>query len=197
MRPRAFTLLELLVVVAIIALLSAIAVPNFLEAQTRAKVSRAQADLRTLAVAVEAYAVDWNSPPLNGVLIAGGAIQNPQINGTGSPAHKFPHEGLTTPVAYLTAIPVDPFIVPPSGPVGWQPLTSRPFYTNFPWFTHVTQPAPPMVIAEKWARYGPWVLAAAGPDRDRLDLVRDLFYDPTNGTISDGDVIRSPRTGGR
>jgi type II secretory pathway pseudopilin PulG len=48
----------LLIVVAIIAILAAIAVPNFLEAQTRAKVSRTHADMRSLATALEAYAVD-------------------------------------------------------------------------------------------------------------------------------------------
>jgi prepilin-type N-terminal cleavage/methylation domain-containing protein len=56
-----FTLIELLIVVAIIAILAAIAVPNFLEAQTRSKVSRVKTDMRSLATAIEAYAVDNNS----------------------------------------------------------------------------------------------------------------------------------------
>ena len=61
----AFTLIELLIVVAIIAILAAIAVPNFLEAQVRAKVSRTISDMRTLNTAIEAYAVDFNLHPPN------------------------------------------------------------------------------------------------------------------------------------
>src|SRR5690606_13569858 len=60
---RGFTLIELLIVVAIIAILAAIAVPNFLEAQVRSKVSRTKADMRTVATALEAYAVDSNHYP--------------------------------------------------------------------------------------------------------------------------------------
>lgn len=57
---RGFTLIELLIVVAIIAILAAIAVPNFLQAQTRSKVARTYTDMRTLATALEEYAVDYN-----------------------------------------------------------------------------------------------------------------------------------------
>src|SRR5215213_6311347 len=55
-----FTLIELLIVVAITAILAAIAVPNFLEAQVRAKASRAKSDLRTLVTAAETYVIDNN-----------------------------------------------------------------------------------------------------------------------------------------
>ena len=60
---HSFTLIELLIVVAIIAILAAIAVPNFLEAQTRAKVARVKNDLRSVATAIEAYRVDTNKYP--------------------------------------------------------------------------------------------------------------------------------------
>src|SRR6056300_980877 len=63
---RAFTLIELLIVVLIIAILAAIAVPNFLEFQTRAKVSRVKSDHRSLATAIEAYYVDNNQYPAMG-----------------------------------------------------------------------------------------------------------------------------------
>lgn len=188
---RGFTLIELLIVVAIIAILAAIAVPNFLESQTRAKVSRVHADMRALATAIEAYAVDNNSYPLNGIIANGGVIQNPQINGALAAAHKFPADGLTTPIAYVSDVFFDPFVMLNPVQESWRPMFSRYFYTNFDWFTKITEPNPPPVIAQKKATYGTWVLAGAGPDRDRLDLSRDVYYDATNGTVSDGDVIRS------
>jgi len=38
---------------------------NFLEAQTRSKVSRVKADIRSVVTALEAYYVDWNNYPTN------------------------------------------------------------------------------------------------------------------------------------
>ncbi len=52
---KVFTLIEILIVVAIIAILAAIAVPNFLEAQVRSKVSRTKSDMRSVATALESY----------------------------------------------------------------------------------------------------------------------------------------------
>lgn len=65
-KPHAFTLIELLIVVAIIGILAAIAVPNFLNAQMRAKVARVNGDLRALAMGIEAYRIDENAYPPNG-----------------------------------------------------------------------------------------------------------------------------------
>jgi type II secretion system protein G len=172
---KAFSLVELLVVVAILAILSAIAVPNFIEAQTRAKISRARTDMRTLATALETYAVDHNAYP--------------QSNFVPRFQRMIP---LTTPVAYLTTIPTDPFNPPDTGA---GPFRSRGDYS----FGSM-----PLDSASRFA------LASDGPDLvNDTDPIRfypgytsGLFYgqvpgftytlyDPTNGVVSRGDIFRA------
>ena len=60
--PRAagFTLVEIMIVVAIIALLAAIAVPNFLRARKRSQATRILEDLRLIDSAQDQYAIETN-----------------------------------------------------------------------------------------------------------------------------------------
>jgi prepilin-type N-terminal cleavage/methylation domain-containing protein len=59
-RPSGFTLVEIMIVVAIIALLAAIAVPGFLRARKRAQASRILNDLRLIDSACDQYAIETN-----------------------------------------------------------------------------------------------------------------------------------------
>ncbi|MEW6235544.1 MAG: prepilin-type N-terminal cleavage/methylation domain-containing protein [Candidatus Omnitrophota bacterium] len=86
-----FTLIELLIVVAIIGILAAIAVPNFLNAQIRAKVSVVLSEERGLCEAYLLYRLDNSSYP-------------PHIDG-----HPAQHHFVTTPIAYYSRSVFDPF----------------------------------------------------------------------------------------
>lgn len=95
-RLLGFTLIELLIVVAIIGILAAIAVPNFLNAQMRAKVSRVVSDMKALSMAEEQYRIDHNQYTFDGDCNVGGAEHLSYIP-------------LTTPVSYINSIPEDEF----------------------------------------------------------------------------------------
>lgn len=60
-----FTLIELMVVIVIIGILVAIALPNFIGAQDRAKISSVKANMHTFQTIVETYGVDFGGvyPP--------------------------------------------------------------------------------------------------------------------------------------
>jgi prepilin-type N-terminal cleavage/methylation domain-containing protein len=62
-----FTLVEIMIVVAIIALLAAIAVPGFLRARKRSQASKILNDLRMIDAAVDQYAIETNRTSGNAV----------------------------------------------------------------------------------------------------------------------------------
>jgi len=195
---KGFTLIELLIVVAIIAILAAIAVPNFLEAQTRAKVSRSKNDLRSLAMAIEAYRVDDNEYPIL-PLPAATRFKIPD-------AHGWPRQYglwfiLTTPVSYITSIPHDAFFRLFSQQWGiWQDyyrVWNLANHTNSSLLGSTPWGYPSTVTLAK--NGGIILMASVGPDRveDAADGsaagsgigIRGLIpYDPINGTVSWGDI---------
>jgi prepilin-type N-terminal cleavage/methylation domain-containing protein len=213
---KAFTLIELLIVVAIIAILAAIAVPNFLEAQTRAKVSRTKSDQRTLATAIEAYRVDNNAGPTDAGNGAGG-IWRPYANPPGNrltdprPNYSIGFE-LTTPIAYITSIAslVDPFKVGNLREYEADPnLWGRQFYnfSNIAYRNKAGNVQPFTAYPILAVFMGDWALMGAGPDKyvnnlpginrdfSSTSIPRGKAYDPTNGTVSNGDVYRSQKFG--
>ena len=68
-RRGGFTLVEIMIVVAIIALLAAIAVPGFLRARKRSQASRIINDLRLIDSAVDQYAIETNKASNAPVLV--------------------------------------------------------------------------------------------------------------------------------
>ena len=69
-RSKGFTLVEIMIVVAIIALLAAIAVPGFLRARKRSQASRILNDLRMIDSAVDQYAIETNRRTGDSVAVA-------------------------------------------------------------------------------------------------------------------------------
>jgi len=199
MTRKAFTLIELLIVVAIIAILAAIAVPNFLEAQTRSKVSRGKADMRSIATAVEAYKVDSNQYPMDYQFYQFGGMLGDQFANCCLGR-------LTTPVAFMTSLPFNVFKYKPGN---WYDGDPRWYgYKSDLRWREILLPRFQSDPDAEFAYH--WVLMSVGPDETTnwgeymlfgekiLDKQTSggvgggdgCLYDPTNGTVSAGDIVR-------
>jgi prepilin-type N-terminal cleavage/methylation domain-containing protein len=211
-----FTLIELLIVVAIIAILAAIAVPNFLEAQVRAKISRAKADMRTVHTGLEMYRIDTNNIPfMNGI---NSAIDPDDKAGSGTYLRTL--ERLTSPVAYLTGRGTfaDPFPArvarrlggaetPAGSNIYTQKAYAEYFYAvrgkNFAstnngehlqWGDQgkaqwaLLQSSGPQL--KKWW-FGTEVNTYLASDNNNTrGVCNDMIYNATNGTVSAGTILR-------
>lgn len=193
MRQAGFTLIELLVVVAIIAVLAAIAVPNFLEAQARSKVSRELNDMRSIAVGLESYQIDHGVYPPHGEILNGNTNPSDPIfpaSKAGLGTIEFVSPLLTTPIAYLNVFPEDPLLASRSTEM----LRSYGYIQSEQMRDILAGKGIPF-LADQASKiigtHGYWRLYAAGPDGDKGDAKESVPYDPTNGTVSNGDIVRS------
>lgn len=198
-RPiKGFTLIELLIVVAIIGILAAIAIPNFLNAQVRAKVSHQLSNLVSTTTGLESYLVDNNEYPMT---------TDPTWNGSWTATQRwkvFPGS-LTVPIKYLSSNAslqdifreAHKFQDELSNQIMYLPS----FYYRPPYDGQSFGEA---VYSAQVYRYGMWVIRSAGPDswyQCHPGMAGDYddggwnraSYDPTNGTVSFGDIYRSQK----
>jgi prepilin-type N-terminal cleavage/methylation domain-containing protein len=196
-RSRGFTLIELLIVVAIIGILAAIAVPNFLNAQMRAKVARTSGDLRALAMAIQTYQLDENGFPINGSHLTVDLRM------------------LTTPVTYISSVGFRDIFKAEQGNTG----NNQQSYLYFLYKANATQPNLSWINQAGVAEYSTdgFCLSSWGPDRvqgarEGNNPTGQVFgapiewvyiavrrgnpdayagvYAPTNGLVSGGDIGR-------
>ncbi|KXK35716.1 MAG: Type II secretion system protein G precursor [Candidatus Hinthialibacteria bacterium OLB16] len=199
-RKRAFTLIELLIVIAIILILISIALPNFMEAQIRAKVTKVKGEFRSIETAMFAYR--QINPHYPFTEPTGKAPFIRRAYWPSGPRIRFAYE-LTTPVKYLQSVNfIDPFIG--SGAVSDQHKDYEWSYYYLQYETFAYHRPSDKNYFDAWClcswaldtydsgcSWFPQIVVNAkkkGVHFDPGSLV--VFYSPTNGTRSRGDIAK-------
>ncbi len=179
MAKKAFTLIELLIVVAIIGILAAIALPNFLNAQLRAKIARVEGDLHAMKTAIEMYRTDNSGYPPSCSLEVVGDVQ-------------FRAGEIFSPVTYANVPAVDPFNTQEGSRTSLF-AAKEYFYINRDktcgWpinllnWTIDNVPSSP--------KHSEYLISSQGPDNlsEVQDQRKSPIFDATNGLVSQGDII--------
>lgn len=190
-RKPGISLLDLVVVLIILGILAAIAVPNYWTAKTRSGICTLNAALRDAAIGLNAYFVDHGAypPPAddNGNILAGTGALSGYI-----PTHILPYTTYSGP---------SPAFDEPCQETDWSTIPEE-VYPSFRGETYRYAVTPG----------GCFILASNGPDEELdIDLQvyvdpekgncdweyflwemggNRLLYDPSNGTFSNGDIVR-------
>lgn len=192
-KTQGFSLVELIIVVLVISILAAIAIPNFKNAQVRAEVVRTYANFRAISYSMFHYQIDQ-----------GDLIPYNPIRG-----RSFFY--LTSPILYISDedILIDPFAKEVTSQEGYQVPNPNPFYDYFPFRSHflygmreeekkqyLSEPIA-LDIAKSRINNPGYALSSIGPTRRPgygVYLRRNVYeipnvYAPTNGLFSIGTIV--------
>jgi prepilin-type N-terminal cleavage/methylation domain-containing protein len=184
-KTKALTLIELLIVAAVVAVLAAIAVANVQEARIRSQASRVKSNQRAMSVALESFYADHKWYPPDG----------------------FPwNSGITCPWIQTELVPtwfasMNAAYNSENEPTGW--WKGSMIWMNYQdrnkYYQHSGWPQPiERVPNVDGIRYPQWEITSIGPDLSKDNTTStnpaqahpEIIYDPTNGTVSIGNIFR-------